>query len=59
MYNNIERKPTTTRHCWEILRNEPKWLDLQSKGTQEHGRGGQETPIDVGDLGATNDDSEL
>lgn len=49
----------TSRHCWEILRKEPKRLDLQNKGTQGHGRGGQETPIGAGNSGATNDDNEL
>jgi hypothetical protein len=28
LYNSIECKPIITTHCWEILRNEAKWLDL-------------------------------
>lgn len=28
LYNNLEKKPFTTIHCWVIFRNEPKWLHL-------------------------------
>ncbi|OEL19413.1 hypothetical protein BAE44_0019568 [Dichanthelium oligosanthes] len=31
LYNSLEPKPFTVLHCWEILRNQPKWTDLHEK----------------------------
>ncbi|OEL23214.1 hypothetical protein BAE44_0015767, partial [Dichanthelium oligosanthes] len=31
-YNSLESKPFTVIHCWEILRDQPKWTDLNEKG---------------------------
>ncbi|OEL30501.1 hypothetical protein BAE44_0008480 [Dichanthelium oligosanthes] len=33
LYNSIETKPFIFLHCWEVLREQPKWTDLQDKST--------------------------
>ena len=35
LYNSLEDRPFTTIHCWEMLRNEPKWMDLNNHGKQD------------------------
>ena len=39
-------------HCWDILKNEVKWLDLQNKGKEVEGRGATQ---DAGNLLAFDD----
>ena len=38
LYNSLEDRPFSTIHCWEMLRNEPKWMDLNNRGKQDRGR---------------------
>ena len=34
-FGGIEQKNFTLLHCWNILADEPKWMDLKQKGTEE------------------------
>ena len=49
LYNSLEDRPFTTIHCWEMLRNEPKWMDLNNHGKQDRGLVPEDVnaPIDV------------
>jgi hypothetical protein len=29
LYNSLDKRPFSTSHCWEVLKNEAKWLDLE------------------------------
>ncbi|OEL33350.1 hypothetical protein BAE44_0005631 [Dichanthelium oligosanthes] len=31
LYNRIELKAFTVLHCWQLLRDQPKWMDLQDQ----------------------------
>ncbi|OEL33429.1 hypothetical protein BAE44_0005552 [Dichanthelium oligosanthes] len=58
LYNNIESQPMTTLHCWEMLRKEPKWVDLQLKPGQGEGGGVSGAPIDLTESTEAEDGSE-
>ncbi|OEL25217.1 hypothetical protein BAE44_0013764 [Dichanthelium oligosanthes] len=34
LYNSVEAKPFIFLHCWKLLREQPKWTDLQDKASQ-------------------------
>ncbi|OEL13065.1 hypothetical protein BAE44_0025915, partial [Dichanthelium oligosanthes] len=46
LYKNLETKTFTVLHCWEALRDQPKWTDLNDKG--QHGDDSS-APIDLED----------
>ena len=60
LYNSLEDRLFTTIHCWEMLRNEPKWMDLNNHGKQDRGRVPEDVnaPIDVTESGCGEAGSE-
>src|SRR6266540_2519710 len=38
MYAGMEKKQFTVAHYWEMLKNEPKWLEPDDKGSGEQGQ---------------------
>ncbi len=47
MFQSIMDRPFMMLHCWEILKHEVKWLDLQKKGKEVEGRGGSDDAVSV------------
>ena len=40
LFASIQDRPFTMSHCWDILKNEVKWFDLQNMGKHKEARGG-------------------
>ena len=40
LFASIQDRPFTMSHCWDILKNEVKWLELENTGKHKEARGG-------------------
>ena len=46
LFASIQARPFTMTHCWNILKNEVKWLDLQNTVKEKEGRGRTQNAAD-------------
>ncbi|OEL30499.1 hypothetical protein BAE44_0008482 [Dichanthelium oligosanthes] len=56
-YNSLEKRPFAVAHCWAILKNEAKWLDMQDIRTEDNlGLGLDEASEGFPDAAESNDE---
>ena len=46
LFASVQARPFTMTHCWNILKNEVKWLDLQNTVKEKDGRGATQNAAD-------------
>ncbi|OEL24017.1 hypothetical protein BAE44_0014962 [Dichanthelium oligosanthes] len=59
LYNRMEAKPFTIMHCWDILRNQPKWMHLHEKTAHGGNLADSSPAVDLSDSVPRNQDSSL
>src|SRR6266540_5629240 len=42
LFSSMMDQPFTMAHCWEILKNEVKWMEFQNKGKEAEATGGRQ-----------------